>query len=58
MDARTCGSSFEARREERRAPQDDGGVFSAAMNRRYEAAFSKLISLHPPLADHANEPSS
>ena len=24
--AGTCGSSFEARREERRAPQDDGGM--------------------------------
>jgi hypothetical protein len=58
MVARTCGSSFEARREERRAPQDDGGVFSAAMNRRYDPAFSKLISLHRHLADHTNEPSS
>jgi len=28
------------------------------MNRRYEAAFGKLISLHPQLADHDNEPSS
>jgi hypothetical protein len=25
MDAGACGASFEARREERRAPQDDGG---------------------------------
>src|SRR4051794_34241415 len=26
MAASACGPSFEARREERRAPQDDGGV--------------------------------
>src|SRR5438270_7789476 len=27
MAASACGPSFEARREERRAPQDDGGVY-------------------------------
>jgi hypothetical protein len=28
MAAGVCGPSFEARREERRAPQDDGGVLA------------------------------
>jgi phage-related protein len=34
MAAGTCGPSFEARREERRAPQDDGGVWNGGHGAR------------------------
>src|SRR4051794_1483558 len=39
MAAGVCGPSFEARREERRAPQDDGGVYGW-WARREERAFA------------------
>jgi hypothetical protein len=54
MAAGVCGPSFEARREERRAPQDDGGAFRKTVIARSQ----RVRPLAGPMINSATKQSS